>query len=259
MLFGPRRALGRGGSSDVTSDSIWAPLFQRLKTTTGAADQDLQALAALPIALRNYRENQTVLRDGEQPNECCLIADGFCVRSKTIADGRRQILSIHIPGDLPNLQNLHYGTVDHDLVALSDCTLGFVGHRALKDLIRQRPGVADMFWRDTLVDAAISREWIVNVGQRSTYNRLAHLIVELRERLRLVGRVIDNTFVIPLTQEQLGEAMGVTSVHTNRILRDLRVDGVLELQRGTVRILNEHKLQELAQFDGRYLHLSPSS
>ncbi|WP_439399805.1 Crp/Fnr family transcriptional regulator [Bradyrhizobium sp. PMVTL-01] len=169
------------------------------------------------------------------------------------------MLAIHIPGDLPNLQNLHYATVDHDLVALSDCTLAFIGHRALKELIRERRGVGEMFWRDTLVDAAISREWLVNVGQRSTHNRLAHLIVELRERLRLVGRVIDNTFAIPLTQEQLGEAMGVTSVHTNRILRDLRMDGVLELQRGTVRIFNEHKLQELAQFDGRHLYLSPSS
>nr|WP_283810239.1 helix-turn-helix domain-containing protein [Bradyrhizobium sp. Gha] len=85
------------------------------------------------------------------------------------------------------------------------------------------------------------------------------MIVELRERLRPIGRVIDNTFEVPLTQEQFGEAMGVTSVHTNRILRELRVDGVLELQRGTVKILNEYKLQELAQFDGRYLHLSPSS
>ncbi|WP_441237538.1 Crp/Fnr family transcriptional regulator [Bradyrhizobium sp. 930_D9_N1_4] len=243
----------------MTSDRIWPPLFERLEATTGADSGDLEALAALPFILRHYRENESVLRDGEQPSECCLIVDGFCVRSKTIPDGRRQILSIHIPGDLPNLQNLHYGTVDHDLVALSDCTLAFIGHKALKDLIRERPGVGDMFWRDTLVDAAISREWIVNVGQRSTYNRLAHLIVELRERLRLVGRVIDNTFAIPLTQEQLGEAMGVTSVHTNRILRDLRVDGVLELQRGTVKILNEHKLQELAQFDGRYLRLSPSS
>nr|WP_245003813.1 Crp/Fnr family transcriptional regulator [Bradyrhizobium liaoningense] len=234
-------------------------MFERLKTTTGADDKKLLFLAALPVSLRDFRENQTVLRDGEEPSECCLIVDGFCVRSKTIPDGRRQILSIHIPGDLPNLQNLHYATVDHDLVALSDCTLAFIGHRALKELIRERPGVGEMFWRDTLVDAAISREWLVNVGQRSTYNRLAHLIVELRERLRLVGRVIDNTFAIPLTQEQLGEAMGVTSVHTNRILRDLRIDGVLELQRGTVHILNEHKLQELAQFDGRYLHLSPSS
>ena len=244
---------------DVTSDMIWAPLFQRLKTTTGADDRDLRALAALPFTLRNFRENQTVLRDGEQPSECCLIVDGFCVRSKTIADGRRQILSIHIPGDLPNLQNLHFATADHDLIALSDCTLAFMANRALNDLIRQQPGVGDTFWRDTLVDAAVSREWIVNVGQRSTYNRLAHLIVELRERLRLIGRVIDNTFEAPLTQEQFGEAMGVTSVHTNRILRELRIDGVLELQRGTVKILNEYKLQELAQFDGRYLHLSPPS
>ncbi|EJN15817.1 cAMP-binding protein [Bradyrhizobium sp. YR681] len=243
----------------MTTDKTWAPLFERLRTTTGAGQEDLQALAALPIALRHYGENQAVLRDGEQPSDCCLIVDGFCVRSKTIADGKRQILSIHIPGDLPNLQNLHYATVDHDLVALSDCTLAFIGHKALKDLIAQRPGVGNMFWRDTLVDAAISREWIVNVGQRSTTSRLAHLIVELRERLRLAGRVIDDMFALPLTQEQLGEAMGVTSVHTNRILRDLRIAGVLELQRGTVRILNEHKLQELAQFDGRYLHLSPSS
>lgn len=243
----------------MTSDRIWAPLFQRLRTTTGADDRDLQALAALPFTLRDFRMNETVLRDGETPGECSLIADGFCFRAKTVADGKRQILSIHIPGDLPNLQNLHFATVDHDLLALSDCTLALVGRKALNDLIRERPSVGDLFWRDTLVDAAISREWIVNVGQRSTYNRLAHLIVELRERLRLVGRVIDNTFAIPLTQEQLGEAMGVTSVHTNRILRDLRIDGVLELQRGTVKILNEAKLQELAQFDGRYLHLSPSS
>jgi CRP-like cAMP-binding protein len=243
----------------VTSELIWAPLFQRLKTTTGADDQDVQALAALPFTLRNFRENQTVLHDGERPGECCLIADGFCVRSKTIADGKRQILSIHIPGDLPNLQNLHFPMVDHDLIALSDCALAFIAPKALKDLIGERPGVRDMFWRDTLVDAAVSREWIVNVGQRSSYNRLAHLIVELRERLRLIGHVVDNTFAFPLTQEQLGEAMGVTSVHTNRILRELRIDGVLELQRGTVRILNEHKLQDLAQFDGRYLHLSPSS
>lgn len=243
----------------MTSDRIWAPLFARLKTTIGADDKDLQALAALPFTLRYVRENEPVLRDGETPSECGLIADGFCYRSKTIADGKRQILSIHVPGDLPNLQNLHYATMDHDLVALSDCTLAFIGRKALRDLISERPSVGDLFWRDTLVDAAISREWIVNVGQRSTYNRLAHLIVELRERLRLVGRVIDNTFAIPLTQEQLGEAMGVTSVHTNRILRDLRVDGVLELQRGTVKILNEDKLQELAQFDGRYLHQSPSS
>lgn len=234
-------------------------LMQRLRTTTGAGDDDLRALEALPYTLRNFRENQTVLRDGDRPSECCLIVDGFCVRSKTISDGKRQILSIHIPGDLPDLQNLHLSTMDHDLVALSNCTLAFIAQSGIRDLIRARPTVGDIFWRDTLVDAAVFREWIVNVGQRAAHSRLAHIIVELRERLRIIGRVTGNAFEMPLTQEQFGEAMGVTSVHTNRILRQLRLDGVLELHRGVVRILDEHKLQELAQFDGRYLHSSPCS
>src|ERR1700759_3315632 len=236
-----------------------AALFQRLQTTTNAGPDDLLALQTLPCTLRNYRVNQTVIREGDLPSACGLVGEGFCIRPKTIADGKRQILSIHLPGDLPDLQNLHLATMDHDLVALSDCTLAFIAHTAMKDLIRDRPTVGDIFWRDTLADAAVFREWIVNVGQRAAHNRLAHLIVELRERLRLIGRVTGQTFAMPLTQEQLGEAMGVTSVHTNRILRQLRVDGVLEFQRGMVRILNESRLQELAQFDGRYLHLSPSS
>ena len=236
-----------------------APLFRRLQTTTDVRRDDLLALGTLPYTLRHYRENQTVLRDGDRTNECCLIADGFCVRSKTIADGKRQILSIQIPGDLPDLQTLHLATMDHDLVALSDCTLAFISHAAIRDLIRSRPTIGDILWRGTLVDAAVFREWIVNVGQRAAHNRLAHLIVELRERVRQIGRVSGNTFAMPLTQEQLGEALGVTSVHTNRILRQLRIDGVVELQRGMVKILNESKLQKLAQFDGRYLHLSPSS
>jgi CRP-like cAMP-binding protein len=249
----------RGGPDEVNNEAIMAPLFRRLQTTTDIGRDDLLSLSALPYTLRHYRENQAVLRDGGRTNECCLIAEGFCVRSKTIADGKRQILSIHLPGDLPDLQTLYLTAMDHDLVALSDCTLAFIAHAAIRDLIRSRPTVGGIFWRDTLVDAAVFREWIVNVGQRAAHNRLAHLIVELRERLRLIGRVAGNTFAMPLTQEQLGEALGVTSVHTNRILRQLRIDGVVELQRGMVKILNETKLQRLAQFDGRYLHLSPSS
>lgn len=260
MLFDvPCARKTREGQNQVNNARIMAPLFQRLETTAGAGSEDLLALKALPYSLRQFRANQTISSDGNRPSECCLIVDGFCVRSKTIADGRRQILSIHIPGDLPDLQNLHLATMDHDLVALSDCTLAFVAHAAMKDLIRVRPTLGDIFWRDTLVDAAVFREWIVNVGQRTAHNRLAHLIVELRERLRLIGGVTGSTFAMPLTQEQLGEALGVTSVHTNRILRQLRVDGVVELQRGMVKVLSERKLHKLAQFDARYLHLMPSS
>lgn len=238
----------------MKSDSIWAPLFGRLTATTPTGHDALAKLSRLPYTLKTYRENQTIVCDGDRPTECCLIVEGFCVRSKTIADGKRQILSIHIPGDLPDLQTLYLATLDYDLVALSDCTLAFIGHSAMKELMGSELALGRLFWRDTLVDAVILREWIVNVGQRTAYYRLTHLIVELRERLRIIGRVVDSTFAMPLTQEQLGEAMGITSVHTNRILRQLRLDGVLEFQRGTVRIINERKLLALAGFDNRYLH-----
>src|ERR1700740_2626912 len=107
------------------TDTTMAALVRRLRTTMGAGNDDLQALEALPYTLRNYRENQAVLRDGDRPSECCLIVDGFCVRSKTIADGKRQILSIHIPGDFPDLMSLFLHVMDHDLTTLTPCTLGF--------------------------------------------------------------------------------------------------------------------------------------
>ncbi len=148
--------------------------------------------------------------------------------------------------------------MDHDLVTLTECTLGFIPQVALKNMVRQRPNVAEVFWRDTLIDAARFREWIVNVGQRPAASRLAHIVVELRERLRVIGRGEGAQVEMPLTQEQIGEAMGITPIHANRIIRQLREDGVLEFNRGYVTVLNERNLEELAHFDGRYLHLSPS-
>ena len=125
----------------MTTDTTMTALIQRLRATTGAGEDDLRALEALPFTLRHFRENQAVLSDSDRPSECGLIVEGFCVRSKTIEDGKRQILSIHIPGDLPDLQNLHLATMDHDLVALSNCTLAFIAQSAIRDLIRARPTV----------------------------------------------------------------------------------------------------------------------
>jgi CRP-like cAMP-binding protein len=115
-----------------------------------------------------------------------------------------------------------------------------------------------MFWRDTLIDAAMFREWIVNVGQRPAPSRLAHVMMELRERLRVIGRLNGTSFEMPLTQEEIGEALGITAVHANRVIRQLREHGVVELQRGRVNVLDEGKFRELADFDNRYLHQSPA-
>jgi CRP-like cAMP-binding protein len=118
--------------------------------------------------------------------------------------------------------------------------------------------LADLLWRDTLIDAAMFREWIVNVGQRPAPARLAHVIVELRERLKVIGRSDGSNFEMPLTQEQIGEALGITAVHANRVIKQLRQDGIVAFQRGRVEVLDEDKLLELAGFDDRYLHLSPA-
>jgi CRP-like cAMP-binding protein len=149
--------------------------------------------------------------------------------------------------------------MDHDLSTLTPCTLGFINHETLRRLHQRNPNVAEIFWRDTLIDAAMFREWIVNVGQRPAPARLAHVMVELRERLKVVGRIAANSFDMPLTQEQIGEALGITAVHVNRVIRQLREDGILEFHRGRVTVLDEAKFQELADFDNRYLHQSPST
>jgi CRP-like cAMP-binding protein len=129
----------------------------------------------------------------------------------------------------------------------------------MRALTRANPNIAEVLWRDTLIDSAIFREWIVNVGQRPAASRLAHTVVELRKRLAITGRATGDTFDMPLTQEQISEALGITPVHANRIVRQLRDDGIVDINRGRVAVLDEAKLAELAQFDDRYLHQDPSA
>jgi CRP-like cAMP-binding protein len=238
-------------------EQVYDALLKRLRAVSALDEEDVAAIRSIPVAVKNYRANQPIVSDGQRPTECCLLVDGFCFRSKTTSGGLSQILSIHVPGEMPDLQSLYLHVMDHDLLALTDCVLGFISHAALRDLIRARVGVTEALWRDTLIDAAMFREWIVNIGQRPALNRLAHTIVEMRERLKIIGRVKDAQFEMPLTQEQIGDAMGITPVHVSRTIKQLRQENVADLYRGRVTILNEAKLEELADFDVRCLHNKP--
>jgi CRP-like cAMP-binding protein len=242
----------------VSSEAVSAALIRRLRTYAGISDEDIETIRELPIAMRDFPASREVVRDGQRATDCCLIIEGFCIRSKTLSDGKRQILSIHIPGEIPDLMSLFLHVMDHDLTTLTASRVGLIKHEVLRDLHRRSPSVAEMFWRDTLIDAAMFREWIVNVGQRAAPARLAHVMMELRERLRVIGRVDGNSFEMPLTQEEIGEALGTTGVHVNRVIRQLREDGIVELQRGRVTVLDEARFLELADFDDRYLHQSPA-
>ena len=237
---------------------VLAALLRRLSTVSGLDDADIAGIRALPINVRHWEAGRTIVSDGGRPTECCLVIEGFCIRAKTTFSGQRQILSIHIPGEIPDLQSLHLHRMDHDLIAVAPSTLGFISHTSMRALTRTNPNIAEVLWRDTLIDSAIFREWIVNVGQRPAASRLAHTVVELRRRLAVIGREAGDTFEMPLTQEQISEALGITPVHANRIIRQLRDDGIVDISRGRVTVLDEAKLADLAQFDDRYLHQSPT-
>src|ERR1044072_2261547 len=173
-------------------------LVAKLRLRTPIDADDVKALEHLPIAVREFPVHSAVVREGERPTQCCLLMDGFACRAKTTDAGKRQILSIHIPGDIPDLQSLHLHVMDHDLVTLARSTVGFISHDALRTLTRERPRVAEALWRETLIDAAVFREWIVNVGRRSAVVRLAHFLGEIASRLQALGLAEGDPFELPV-------------------------------------------------------------
>src|SRR3569833_1485573 len=140
-------------------------LVTKLMVSNILDEADIRAILNLPIRARAVGSHESIVKEGDRPHDCCLIGDGFAFRSKTTSDGQRLILSLHIPGEIPDLQSLHLKLMDHDLTTLTPCTLGFVPHEAVRSLARTRPNVAAALWRETLIDAAIFREWVVDLGR----------------------------------------------------------------------------------------------
>ena len=235
-----------------------AVLVQKLSKNNQLDQDDVLAIQALPIHSKRVPADHRFVRDGDRPSESCLIIDGFAFRSKLTPDGQRQILSLHIPGEIPDLQSLHLHVMDHDLTTLTECTLGFIKHDALRELNQKRPNVAAALWRETLIDSAIFREWIVNVGRRPARVRMAHLLMELYERLELIGRTRNGSFELPITQIELADCLGLSVVHVNRILQQLRHEGLVATERRTFHLLDKAKVEDVGQFERMYLHQRPS-
>jgi CRP-like cAMP-binding protein len=231
-------------------------LVHKLQISTLLDADDVKAIERLPVNVRDLAAHTAIVREGERPAQCCMLIEGFVCRSKTTDAGKRQILSIHIPGDIPDVQSLHLHVMDHDMTTLSRSTVGFIPHDALRALTRERPLVAEALWRETLIDAAVFREWIVNVGRRSALTRLAHLLAEIGTRLQVMGLAADDRFELPMTQLDIADALGLTPVHINRVVQELRRDGLLELRKHSVFLPDLPRLKELGDFDDLYLHQS---
>ncbi|MDB5442694.1 MAG: Crp/Fnr family transcriptional regulator [Phenylobacterium sp.] len=230
-------------------------LIAKLESIGTLTLEERAAIKALPLRVRQIAEDTDIVRDGDTPTESCLLVEGFLCRYKMLPDGGRQILAIHTAGDIPDLQSLQLKVMDHSLGSLTPCKVAFISHAALHDITRAHPGVMALFWRDTLIDAAIFREWLTGVGRRSAHQRIAHLICEIHLRLKVVGLTDDDGFELPITQAELADALGLSTVHVNRVLQDLRRDGLIASRGKFLAVTDWRRLEQAGGFDPRYLHV----
>jgi CRP-like cAMP-binding protein len=210
----------------------------------------------LPFTRKRFGKDAYMVREGERTTDCSVILRGFAFRQKLLRDGSRQIISIHIPTEFVDLQNGLLLVADHNVQCINGAEAATIPREALLSLAIERPEVLRAIWIDTLIDASVFREWVVNVGRRDSRARIAHLLCELALRLRSIGLVHDDRFDFPLTQEQLADATGLTAVHTNRTLQSLRKDGLVQLTGRSLTVLDWDRLCEVAEFDELYLHHS---
>lgn len=232
-----------------------AMLVRKLESIADFSAEEREAILGLPLRTQALQAKQDIVRDGDRPSQCCLILNGWACRYKLLGEGRRQILSFHIPGDVPDLQSLHLQTMDHSLGTLTKATLAFIPHDALRALTVRFPNVAAVLWRDTLIDAATFREWMTGMGRRDAYERIAHLFCELYLKQEAVGLATEHRCQIPLTQIELSDALGLTPVHFNRVLKEMREKRVVTMKGGTLVIEAWDELARACEFDPTYLHL----
>lgn len=232
------------------------PFFRKLEVRDALGDDERLALIAAGSPQEIFAPGADLVREGDRPERSILVISGFCTRYRLLADGQRQIMAIHIPGDFVDLHSFLIKQMDHSVGALSECVIVPFPHANLAEITRQFPHLTRLLWLTTLLDSAILREWIVAMGRRSAVNQLAHLICELYVRLDLIGAVSDQTFVFPVTQTDLGDTLGLSPVHVNRIIQELRRDGLIAWRDRVVRILDWPALQARAEFDPTYLHLT---
>ncbi|MBV9527365.1 MAG: Crp/Fnr family transcriptional regulator [Sphingomonas sp.] len=214
--------------------------------------------SAIDHVCRNVRvvdARRDLISEGSRPQFVHLLLDGWATRYKVLPDGKRQIVSIFLPGDFCDVNVFILKHMDHSIGALTRLKVAVITPEEMRELTANRPRITQALWWHELVTMAIQREWTLNVGQRTAYERIAHLLIELYLRLEAVGRASDGTCDFPLTQTDLGDATGLTPVHVNRTLQELRRDKLIALERKRLRILDLPRLKDLAMFNPNYLHL----
>jgi len=227
----------------------------KLEAFTRLSEDDRGALQIICRNVRRVDARRDLISEGEKPKYVHLMLEGWACRYKTLPDGKRQLISVFVPGDFCDMNVYILKEMDHSIGAITRLKVAQIDREQMDMLTSERPRITQALWWHELVAAAIQREWTVNIGQRSAYERLAHLFVEIYLRLKTVGLADPDGCEFPLTQTDLAEATGLTAVHVNRMLQELRSDGLIELGRRRLQIPDLRKLMQAAMFNPNYLHL----
>jgi CRP-like cAMP-binding protein len=241
--------------TDADAAQAVAALLLKLRVRDLVVPEEEQVLRASVAEIRDHPAGRTIIRSGTTLSASTLLVEGIVCRYKDLADGQRQIMELHIAGDFVDLHGFLLKRLDHNIGTMTPVRIALVPHDALRGITETHPHLGRMLWFSTLLDAAIHREKILSIGRRSAVARIAHILCELMVRLRLVGLADETGYALPLTQADLADVTGLTSVHVNRMLKKLRDEKLLTFRGGKVAIEDWEGLQRLAEFDPTYLHL----
>lgn len=239
----------------LSSFQALSPILRKLETRALLDQHDREAFLGLPVRLQKVEPSVFLVREGDRPDQSLVLISGFAFRHKLTESGHRQILNFHVAGDFMDLEGALLNIADHNIQTLTRCEVAFVPRGALRELLHSFPRLCMAMWIDTLIDASIFREWIVNVGRRGGVTRIAHLLCEFGRRLELTGIANLDGFELPMTQEKLADATGMTSVHVNRLLKQLAAQRLIKRTRRSISICDWERLRSLAGFSELYLHL----
>jgi CRP-like cAMP-binding protein len=236
--------------------STLEPVLRKLAYRVKLDAEDRAAILALPFTVKTLERNKVFVAEGEPTSHSCALLSGYAIRSKIVAHGQRQILSIHMKGEMVDLQNSLLETADHSVQMLTSGKVAMIPREDVLRLAAERPMVGRAMWIDTLVDGSIFREWIANVGRRDARARIAHLLCEFSLRLKAAGLGRDTDYELPMTQEQIGDATGLTPVHVNRTIKTLEAEGLIDRANPRVIHIGDwRKLADAGDFDSNYLHM----
>jgi CRP-like cAMP-binding protein len=231
------------------------PHLKKLRVRDNISSEEEAAIRAMVGEVREYRADQVIIRRGQEINESVLLLDGWIARTKDLSDGGRQISELQFSGDFTDIHGFTLKRLDHNIATITPCRVALVPHENIRATLDRYPHLARIYWLMTNIDAAIHREWTVSLGRRSALGRMAHLFCEIRERLNIVGLADNDSYEFPLTQQELGECLGLTSVHVNRTLQELRRRELIEVENRRARILDAPRLEAAGDFDPYYLYL----